>query len=103
MVIVGGLVAHIQRYELSNVRWSLRQHVGCLFICWTKASFIAAIIYFLQVEYKLSLPLCFIATGLGSVFATDTIKKLYDLSMRWVFGKVGLPGTIGPAKDEKEP
>jgi hypothetical protein len=91
MAILGGAISHILAFENSTVRWTIRQHVGLLVIAWVKAFFIAACILWIQLEYTLSLPLCFFLTGILSVFGTDTIKKLREMGSRLIFGRVGVP------------
>lgn len=97
MVIVGGAVAYIQQYEASEIRWSAQQHVLSLLSCWIKATLVASLIFYMQQSFRLDLPLCFVATGLLSVFASDAIKKMYELAMKWIFFKAS-PG----GRDERK-
>lgn len=106
MMLAGGAVSWIQLYESAAVRWSLRQHIGCLLFCWIKSAFIGALLYQIYLGalgFSPGLPACLLATGLFSAFANDALKKLYDLVARWIFGKAGLPGILPPKDDTRQP
>ena len=77
MALLGGAISHILAFEKVTVKWTIGQHCGLLTIAWTKAFFIATLIFYIGQEYKLSPPLCFVFTGLFSVFATDFITWIY--------------------------
>lgn len=92
MAVLGGAISHIQSFEKSPVKWEPAKHVGCLVIAWTKAFFIAAIIYYIGQEFRLSQPLCFVATGIFAVFATDAILWFYNLIKRLVGARIDPTG-----------
>lgn len=87
MALLGGTIAHILAFETSNIKWAFSQHFWLLLISWMKAFFIAAVVYNLQVEYRWSLPLCFVMTGLASVFGSETIKSAYNFMMRRILSR----------------
>lgn len=84
MALLGGAIAHIQAFEKAPEAWTAGKHVGGLAVAWTKAFFIAVIIFYLGQEFRLSQPLCFVATGVFAVFASDAILWLYNLIKRRV-------------------
>ena len=84
MALLGGAIAHIQAFEKATEKWAAGKHLGSLVVAWTKASFIAVIIYYIGQEFRLSQPLCFVATGVFAVFATDAILWFYGLIKRLV-------------------
>lgn len=91
MALLGGAIAHIQDFEKSTSQWFWSRHVGCLVIAWTKAAFIAIIVYYLGQEYwKLPAPLCFVITGVASVFASEFIRWVYERGRNLLSSK--LPG-----------
>lgn len=92
MALLGGAISHIQAFEKATVKWTAAAHVGLLAIAWTKAFFIAGIIYYIGQEFKLSQPLCFVATGVFAVFATDAIMWFYTLIKRVVGTRVDPTG-----------
>lgn len=92
MALLGGAIAHIQAFEKATEKWEATKHVGCLVIAWTKAFFIAVIIYYVGQEFRLSQPLCFVATGVFAVFATDAILWFYSLIKRVVGTRVDPTG-----------
>jgi len=94
MALLGGTIAHILLFETSNVRWGAAHHVLLLCTSWMKALFIAAVVYNLQVEYQWSVPLCFVMTGLLSVFGSESIKTAYNFMMRRVFKVQGVPPNL---------
>lgn len=91
MALLGGAIAHIQEFEKAQMEWYWGAHVGKLCVAWTKASFIAVIVYNLGQEYwKLPPPVCFVITGVASVFASDSIRWVYDRGRSLLSAK--LPG-----------
>jgi hypothetical protein len=87
MALIGGAVGHIE-----TVRpWvSSRRCISGLLISWIKALFIAALFYQLHKavmdwgdaddpSWYTNLALWFFATGLASVFGSETIRTMYQL------------------------
>jgi hypothetical protein len=88
MAIIGGAVGHIETVK----PWSSpRRCVVGLFIAWVKALFIAALFYQLhrtcvawsgggdEPVWYTNLALWFFATGLASVFSSETIRTMYQI------------------------
>jgi hypothetical protein len=78
MALLGGAISHQLAFEKADITWTFNRHLQKLIGCWTKAAFIALVIYYLAQEYKWSGPLSFVATGVFSVFGTEAITTFYQ-------------------------
>jgi hypothetical protein len=74
MAIIGGTVGHIESVSPFT---SARRCLWGLSIAWIKALFIAALFYQLSQAYGGNLAIWFFATGLASVFSSETIRTMY--------------------------
>ena len=95
MAIIGGAVGHIE-----TVRpWiSSRRCLAGLLVSWVKALFIAALFYQLHQTcvawsgggnvWYTNLALWFFATGLASVFSSETIRTMYIVGRDKLSSKV---------------
>lgn len=80
MALLGGLTAHILNFEKSPmVDWPWYRHLACIGVAWVKAAFVAVFVYYLAQEYwRVPPPLCFVMSGIGSVFASESIRWFYE-------------------------
>jgi hypothetical protein len=90
MALLGGAISHQLAFEKTDVDWVWSKHVQVLLGCWTKAAFIALVIFYLSQEYKWSGPLSFVATGVFSVFGTEAITTFYQFLKK----RLGMGGEV---------
>lgn len=86
MGIFGGTIGHVLAFETSHVKWSGGQHCAMVFIAWLKALFIATCIFQFQQLVQWNLPVMFLATGVLSIFGSQTIMVFYEMVMRRLKG-----------------
>jgi ABC-type Fe3+-siderophore transport system permease subunit len=79
MILLGGVTAHILAFEKSTEDWPWWEHFFGLVASLIKATFVSIVVFFLAQQYSgWPPPLCFVLAGIGSVFASDTIRWGYD-------------------------
>lgn len=82
MCVLGSIVAHIKKYEASNVEWTARQHFWGIVKRLIYGALAGMMVYQLHLEYQWSGPLTYVFTGIVAIFASEFFDLLFFLVKR---------------------
>lgn len=99
MCILGSVVAHIKKYEASDVQWTPRQHFWGIVRRLFYGALAGIMVYMLHIEYQWSGPLTYVFTGIVAIFASEFFDLLFFLVKR----KLGLNSNGGDHDHEIKP
>ena len=86
MATLGGLVGHLLAYEERRTEYTWGQHLRQIAGSLIKAYFIMVSILLAALEWNWSQPLSHLGTGVASVFGSETIRAMWNFTMRKMFG-----------------
>lgn len=96
MAGIGGISGHVLAWERirelypEKPEWTASEHLKRVAATLIKACFLALSVFFgCQIYLQVLPPLCFVLTGFGSVFASETLHLVYDKGKQYLFRENG--------------